>query len=121
MPSSDNSVNYDTFTFHFASHHYFHQPVILTSGRWCAVIFEEKVCKGLLERRKGLNFFSYFPFIFFFYFQIKYDFKWLSLAEPEGGEQLPQKSGEKVEEKFQGNSFERKHLPVLNVSRKTCV
>lgn len=51
------------------------------------------------------------------HFQIKYDFKWLALAEPEG-DPLPiiQKSGEKVEEKFQGTSIERKHLPILNVS-----
>lgn len=53
---------------------------------------------------------------FIFSLQIKYDFKWLSMAEPEG-EPVVAKTGEKVEEKFQGNSFERKHLPILNVSK----
>ncbi|CAL8070273.1 unnamed protein product [Orchesella dallaii] len=49
------------------------------------------------------------------HYNIKYDFKWLSLVEPEGEQRsIQHKTGEKVEEKFRRHSFDRKHLPILN-------
>lgn len=70
-------------------------------------------CQMVPKKASGLLFLSLTrPLV---WLQIKYDFKWLSLAEADA-EALIQKTGEKPDEKSQAGPSGRKHLPILNVS-----